>query len=244
MPLYLARGPAAIAFLVRARDRHHLNYIIDAVTDPGDFEAEIYDGPLCLSLTVPVSFEGEPGPARQALYTGSTELEQLEFLPEVRPLMEFHEEWCHLRHRAFPRLAAAIEKFEYKDEDRTDFIREVIERAVVEDIDAQDRRAELLRTAPASEREVEGSPVGLESVLEGGAVHAQCTRGGWVDEDAVAQMDAGRDRGRLEAQLEEAIGVFGEVSIAMTVEGRVWRVGNPVVAEGPTLSEIIARVGQ
>ncbi len=244
MPLYLARGPAAIAFLVRARDRHHLNYIIDAVTDPGDFEAEIYDGPLCLLLTVPVSFDGEQRAERRAQYTGSTELERLEFLPEVRPLMEFHEEWCHLRHRAFPSFAAAIEKFEYKNEDRTDFIRKLIERAVVEDIDAQDRRAELLRGAPASEREVEGGPAGLESVLEGGAVHAQCTRDGWVDEEAIAQMDAGRDRGRLEAQLDEAIRVFGEVSIVMTAEGRVWRVGDPVVAEGPTLSEIIARVGQ
>ncbi|MCH9682183.1 MAG: hypothetical protein K0V04_12165 [Deltaproteobacteria bacterium] len=249
MPLYLARGPVAIAFLVRARDRHHLNYIIDAVTDPGDFEAEIYDGPLCLLLTVPVSFEREPGAEVRAQFEGSTELEDLEYLPAIEPLMEFHEEWCHLRKRAFPSFAAALDKFEYQDEDKTELIRETVEQAVLKDIADQDTRAALQRRAPAAgeeavEREGTGALVGLESVLEGGAVHAQWTQDGWVDEEAVDDADTGKDPARLEALLNEAIQVFGEVSLAMTAEGRIWRVGDPVVAEGPALSEIIARASQ
>ncbi|MEN8183649.1 MAG: hypothetical protein ABFS46_14060 [Myxococcota bacterium] len=87
MPLYLARGPATLAFLIRARDRDHLNYIIDAMFDPGMFEVEVYDGPLALTLSLPAELDGETDfadaePDLKVRFTGS--LEHLKVLHEER----------------------------------------------------------------------------------------------------------------------------------------------------------------
>ena len=53
MPLYLVRGPDTEALLIHAHDREELADILDEEADPRIFEVQVYDGPLCLRLSVP-----------------------------------------------------------------------------------------------------------------------------------------------------------------------------------------------
>lgn len=79
---------------------------------------------------------------------------------------------------------------------------------------------------------------------------------GWVDEDDEDIDDEGFDEDEggldedddvdgadLHPRMREAVERFGEMSLAVTANGVCWRLGNPVVAEGATLEEALARAG-
>lgn len=265
MPLYLARGPATMAFLIRARDRDHLNYILDAELDPGAFEAEVYDGPLALVLSLPASLEGEPAfasptPDLRVSFRGSTDREALLALPKVAPFDPYEEEWSHLRRRAFPKLGELLDGLGDEAEEGEQTVRAAVEAAIAEDVIAQGRRAfwqeERVEGEERARREQLGVTVALESLLAGGRTHGEWRAEGWADEDDEDIDDEGFDEDEggldedddvdgadLHPRMREAVERFGEMSLAVTANGVRWRLGNPVVAEGATLEEALERAG-
>lgn len=248
MPLYLARGPSTFAFLIRARDRDHLNYIIDAFFDPGLFEVEVYDGPLSLSLSLPAELDGETDfadakPDLQVRFTGSTECETLLALPTVQPMDEFEDEWRHLRRRAFPHFSLAVDDFAEDAEEGAKAPREIIETAIHTDVIEQGRRAlhhdqhaESDEPGETEQRQMMGISVPVGSVLSGGTTHAQWSRSDWDAQSFKEPTDATEE---LQRQVDRAIDRFGEVNLTLTPDGARWRLGRPVIAEGSTLTEAI-----
>lgn len=245
MPLYLARGPATFAFLIRARDRNHLNYIIDALFDPGLFQVEVYDGPLCLTLSLPAELDGETDfaelePDLQVRFNGSLEREEVLALPAVRPLDEFEDEWSHLRRRAFPNLGIMLDGFADETDEGSEASRDEIEAAICRDVIEQGRlaaRSQLPDDEEAAQWQVLGMSVPVDSVLSGGATHAEWAASDWDDtcEDP-ADLAA-----ELLGQVDRAVDRFGEVNVTFTAGDVRWRLGRPVISEGATLTEAIAQ---
>ncbi len=248
MPLYLARGPATFAYLIRARDRDHVNYIIDAMLDPGLFQIEVYDGPLSLMLELPATLDGdtdfsEAQPDLKVKFTDRTDYDQLLDLPTVHALDEFVDEWGHLRRCAFPHFAAAIDEFN-DNSDSTDLSAEVpredLEAAIARDVIEQGRHA--LYTHPPADDEAEatertqlGVSVPVDSLLAGRSTHMRWSNSDWTD----APADPGSAE-HFQQQLDRAINRYGEVNLSFTANGRCWRIGRPAIAEGATLPEALA----
>ncbi len=246
MPLYLARGPSSFAYLIRARDRDHVNYIIDAMDDPGLFEVEVYDGPLNLMLTLPVTLAGDPDfseakPDLKVQYTGPTDYDQLTTLPTVDSLAEFEDEWNHLRRCAFPQFAAAIDDFDTANastDSSAEVPREDLEAAIARDVIEQGRHALYTHLPTDDEDETQtqlGVSVPVESLLAGGRTHMRWFNSDWGDDPAEPNSAE-----QFQKQLDRAINRFGEVNLSFTANGRRWVIGRPAIAEGATLPEAIA----
>ena len=57
MPLYLVRWPNLTLSIIRARNRDHLELMLDEVGDPGCAQVQEWRGPVWFDLAVPVTFE-------------------------------------------------------------------------------------------------------------------------------------------------------------------------------------------
>jgi hypothetical protein len=225
MPVYLARGPATFALLIRARDRDHLNYIIDAAFDPGLFEVEVYDGPLSLKLSLPAELDDDDADADADLkvcFTGSTKREDLLALPTINPFDELGDLWGPLRERAFPCFTAAVESFAEETEEAAEAVksveapRERLEQAIAADIIEQGRR--LVREQQPAEgeeaarRQMLDVTVPVDSLLAGFAgVAAIAGILGiiYASGDVVPLSLSGRSSRRRRAVDRDEVGDFG-----------------------------------
>lgn len=244
MPLYLARGPATVAFLVRAQDPSEVLYVIDTVCDPGGFQVELYEGPLNLVIDVPASINTAPDysqeqPDLQLSYDGSRDLYDVVEQPRITAVDEMEEDLAHLRRLAFPAFMSAVEQFarEVDDEDEPfEVPSEVLIDAITADIVTEGHRAYRQRELPgddeAERRSQAGISISFDRWLKGGSARARSESTGWsADAEEAEEDDA------TEAAVSEAVARYGSVSLVASADGTRWTVGSPVVGEGATLRE-------
>lgn len=237
MPLYLARGPATFAFLIQAEDRDHLDYIIDAMLDPGLFEAEVYDGPLTLMLSLPATFRDGPDDSAEprVTYSGGThDYDDLCSVPSVAPVPDFGDHWEHLRQLAFPNFHAAIERWA-EDHDDGEVPRAVLEEAIAKDADEQQLRVdarERLEPNGFSPSRSALADASIESHKARRASREDIAKEG--DTEPLDALDVPADS---ESTIAQAISRFGKVQMTATAKGILWQVGEPVVGEGPDLTQ-------
>lgn len=234
-----ARGPRA--FLVRAQDRDHLNFILDTEVDPGLCIAEIYDGPICVELRVPMSEENRSASAPEAAdgtsprYAGSTNgLEALR-TPKLAPWEEIGCEMLDaLRTSAFPNYARTLDS----EADDSDEMLEDVEvdaaaltKALERDEAELDTKLDALNAKPrvrspidkALESQFNVSRIDLSSIIRGGErMRAWGNGTDWnpLDEDA---MDEPTDPDPITvAYLDErdAVHVMTDQELHMLNEGQ------------------------
>lgn len=240
MPLYIARGPATLAFLIRADHPSQVYYVIDSVTDPGGFEVEEYDGPLNLALDLPASIVEHPDDSSpesdvKIKFTGGRAFEDLCHLPEVVPVTEMYEDWQHLRDEAFPRFTELAQEFDYESTPDGQIPAELLERAIAADVSRQLARArrqqDFVSDNEAKLRRNAGVSVSLDTLLEGGQAHAKMVAEGC--------RGSSEDSAQPE-RIAEAVERFGAVAMKATADGIVWGVGDPIIGSGSTLLEAMA----